>query len=143
MKNIKSKPAGYSGKPLIDKLGLKEGMNTLILYPPKNYFSLLGDLPDGIRIKKQPRGLFDFIHLFTAEAALLERDFPIVSKTVAPKGMLWISWPKGSSGIATDLDENIVREIGLKTNLVDIKVAAIDEIWSGLKFVHRKEKRTI
>jgi hypothetical protein len=130
--------AGYSGKPLVDKLGIKNGMSVFILSPPDNYFSLLGKLPDGVDLKKERKASLDFIQLFTKERSELQAAIPALANSLSPNGMLWISWPKGSSGMPTDLNENIIRDIGLPTGLVDIKVAAIDETWSGLKFVRRK-----
>lgn len=130
--------AGYSGKPLIEKLGIKDYMSVLVLSPPKNYFSLLGNMPEHVVLKKQKKAPLDFIHMFTSKKSDLMEEFPTLAIALAPKGMLWVSWPKSSSGAATDLNENVVRDIGLQTGLVDIKVAAIDEIWSGLKFVRRK-----
>ena len=131
-------PAGYSGKPLIEKLGIKENMTALVISPPKNFLMLLGSLPKGVAMKNRRTGLFDFIHFFTRELSELQDEFPKLAKSLAPKGMIWISWPKGSSGIETDVSENRIREVGLKTGLVDVKVAAIDETWSGLKFLRRK-----
>jgi hypothetical protein len=83
----------------------------------------------------------DFIHLFTKDQGELEREFPLLAKALAPAGMLWVSWPKGASRVKTDVNETVVRKIGLKTGLVDVKVCAVDEIWSGLKFVYRLADR--
>jgi hypothetical protein len=83
----------------------------------------------------------DFIHLFTKDRAELEREFPLQARALAPAGMLWVSWPKGSSGVKTDLSETVVRGIGLGTGLVDVKVCAVDDVWSGLKFVIRLKNR--
>ena len=128
--------AGYSKRSLAEKLGIKEGMRTLLLNEPKGYEGTLS-----VAAKKKIDGLFDFMQFFTADKSELEKNFPKLKKALAQAGMLWISWPKGSSKVATDLNENIVREIGLKNGLVDVKVCAVDETWSGLKFVYRTRDR--
>ncbi len=135
--------AGYSGTPLINKLGLKSGQRACILNAPENYPKTLGALPAGIQlIQKLPKTRsLDFIHLFTKDRNKLERIFPQLKAALDWDGILWVSWPKGSSKVATDLSENIVREVGLDGGLVDVKVAAIDETWSGLKFMYRVEGR--
>jgi hypothetical protein len=97
----------------------------------------LGRLPENVNVVKELKGPIDFIHFFTKEKKELEDMFPILKKELSHDGMIWVSWPKGKPGIATDLSENVVREVGLKNQLVDVKVCAIDEIWSGLKFVRR------
>lgn len=134
-------PEGYSKKALATKLGIKEGIRIALLNQPKNYCEALGELPPGVSIAKSLRGTLDFIHFFTKSRKEFERTFPRLKKNLAKDGMLWISWPKGSSNVKTDLSENIVIEIGLKNGLVDVKVAAIDETWSGLKFVYRLKDR--
>jgi hypothetical protein len=133
--------AGYSKKSLVDKLGIKEGKKVAILNPPENYSATLGPLPKNVVATKilQPRTYF--IHFFTKQKRNLESNFPKLKRALAHDGMLWISWPKKASKIATDLDENLVREIGLQHGLVDIKVCAVDEVWSGLKFVYRIKDR--
>ena len=134
-------PAGYSKKSLPEKLGIKEGAKIAILHPPLNYDSTLGSLPKGVLALKKLKPKTDFIQFFALRRADLENNFSGLKTALAPDGMLWISWPKKASRIATDLDENLVREIGLKHGLVDIKVCAVDEIWSGLKFVYRIKDR--
>jgi len=126
--------AGYSGTPLLQKLGLKAGMKALLI-------GAVYKAPDGTTVAAKADGPLDFIHVFTKEKAELEKRFPELAKELAPAGMLWVSWPKGASKIATDLNENIVREIGLRARLVDIKVCAVDDVWSGLKFVIRRKDR--
>src|SRR5258705_13611958 len=123
--------AGYSGTPLPKKLGLKSGQRIIILGAPDDYDAILGDLPDGLETADSLTGIFDFIHFFTVERGELETQFPPLKAALAQDGMLWISWPKKASKIPTDLDENIIRDIGLANGLVDVKVAAIDERWSG------------
>lgn len=133
------KNTGYSGTPLIKKLDIKPGQRVCILNAPQDYPATLGPLPAGIRLTPRlPKGRsLDLIHYFTKDRKQLEKTFPQLKAALNWDGMLWISWPKGASGVATDLNENIVREIGLETGLVDVKVAAVDEVWSGLKFVYR------
>ncbi len=133
--------AGYSGTPLPKKLGLKSGQRIIILGAPENYDAILGDLPDGLETADSLDGIFDFIQFFTVERAEFETQFPLLKAALAQDGMLWISWPKKASKIPTDLDENIIRDTGLANGLVDVKVAAIDERWSGLKFVYRVKDR--
>jgi hypothetical protein len=133
--------AGYSGTPLPKKLGLKSGQRILILGAPEGYDATLGNLPDGLERVDSLAGTFDFIQFFTVERGELEMQFPPLKAALAQDGMLWISWPKKAAKIPTDLDENIIRDIGLANGLVDVKVAAIDERWSGLKFVYRLKDR--
>ena len=112
---------------------------------PRGYRKLLGTLPSGARIETRddagntPRA---FIHYFTKTRSALEKRFPVLERALTPAGMLWISWPKGTSGVTTDLTENVIREIGLANGLVDVKVCAVDATWSGLKFVRRVKDRT-
>lgn len=133
--------AGYAARPLAQKLGIKAGMNVCLLGAPEGYLALLQPLPDGVKIAHELGAAADFIQLFTREAAELHQRFPALKAAVAKNGMLWISWPKKAAKVVTDLDENIVREIGLAHGLVDVKVAAVDETWSGLKFVYRLADR--
>ncbi|EQA34995.1 hypothetical protein LEP1GSC047_1688 [Leptospira inadai serovar Lyme str. 10] len=130
--------AGYSGTPLAKKLGFKEGQTAILIGEPTYFFDLLENLPEGIKFKKKLSGKFDYIHLFTKSAKELEIYFPKFETFLAEKGMVWISWPKGSSGVITDVKEGKVREIGLKNGLVDVKVCAVDSIWSGLLFRRRR-----
>lgn len=134
-------PAGYSKRSLVDKLGIKNGAKVAILNPPENYNTTLGPLPGSVAASKKLQGHLDFIHFFTKERRELAAKFPSLKGALEKNGMLWISWPKGASKVATDLDENVVREIGLSNGLVDIKVCAVDETWSGLKFVYRTKDR--
>lgn len=132
---------GYSLQPLADKLGIKSGMRMLIIGAPKNFEKLLGKLPSGVIEAKGLRPPLDYIHAFTTSKAPLTRSFAAYARALASNGALWISWPKASSGVATDLNENVIREIGLAHGLVDVKVCAIDSTWSGLKFVYRLKDR--
>jgi hypothetical protein len=136
--------AGYSDKPLAEKLGIRAGMTVVAIAAPQGYRKLLGTLPPRARVESRAsagRGPCDFLHCFATARRTLAARFAALERALAPAGMLWISWPKGSSGVATDLTENVVREIGLATGLVDVKVCAVDATWSGLKFVRRVKER--
>jgi len=135
--------AGYSGKPLVEKLGIKAGASVAIVNAPKGYDRILGGLPSGVTRKGNAGGPLDFIQFFTREKRALERRFAALARALAPAGMLWISWPKKASGVATDLTEDVIRVIGLAHGLVDVKVAAVDDVWSGLKFVRRIKDRGV
>ncbi len=132
---------GYSGKSLVEKLGIKEGMIIALFNVPDNFFNLLDDLPEDVSFARETADQVDFIHFFVTSQAELSDQFPRLKKMLFPNGMLWISWPKGSSKIKTDLNENSIRDIGLDTGLVDVKVAAVDTDWSALKFVYRLKDR--
>lgn len=133
--------ADYSGKPLADKLGIKTGSKIAIIKAPAGYDRLVGGWPVGASVSRSLRGQYDFIHYFVKSAQVLDAVFSNLARHLEQDGMLWISWPKGSSGVETDLNDNLVRAIGLKAGLVDVKVAAIDEVWSGIKFVYRLKDR--
>ena len=134
-------PAGYSGTPLIRKLGIRPGMRLRFINEPEHYRALLGTLPDDLVIARATRGHFDFIHLFVDRHAELRRQIPRLIDAIRPDGMLWVSWPKKASGVATDITEDVIREEALLTDLVDVKVCAVDETWSGLKLVIRTARR--
>ena len=136
-----SKNTGYSGTPLIKKLGIKENSTVIFMHPPTDYSRIIGELPKNALSKNKLSGSFDFIQIFARNAKELESDFPNLKQHLKPDGSLWVSWPKKASGITTDLDENKIRKIGLENGLVDIKVCAVDEKWSGLKFVYRLADR--
>lgn len=133
--------AGYSKQTLVQKLGIKEGHRLSLLNAPDGYLELLGQLPDRVRVCDSLVGTFDFIQFFTADRAELSQMFPRLREALARTGMLWVSWPKKSARVPTDLTEDVIREIGLNNGLVDVKVAAVDETWSGLKFVYRLRDR--
>ncbi len=133
--------AGYSGTPLLKKLGIKPGFSIGLINPPADYLDLLGDLPSGVNFRHRLVAPTDFVHLFAACQRDLDMAMPRAKKALGRDGMLWLSWPKQSSGIATDLNGNSVRKSGLAAGLVDIKVCAIDDTWSGLKFVYRVKDR--
>jgi hypothetical protein len=134
-------PAGYSGKPLAQKLGIKQGQRLLFLNPPSAYRIQLGELPEGVTVSQKLKGKYDFVQLFEKDKAALERQFPLLKKSVEQDGMVWVSWPKGSSKLPTDLNDGVVREIGLKNGMVDVKVCSVDDTWTALKFVTRVRDR--
>ncbi len=134
--------AGYSKTSLEKKLGIKAGMQILLYDPPVHYFDLFDDFPDQVIPMTQiENGNADFIHLFCTGFDELKQVLERYSKAMKKNGALWISWPKGSSQLPTELNRDLIRETVLKIGLVDIKVAAIDRDWSGLKFVHRLKNR--
>jgi hypothetical protein len=133
--------AGYSGKALVVKLGIKKGTRIAALSSPVAYEELVEGLPDGAKVATSLRGTVDFIHFFTKSENELRNMFPRLKNSLVENGMLWVSWPKGASKVTTDLNEDIVRKIGLAAGLVDVKVCAVNETWSGLKFVYRVKDR--
>jgi hypothetical protein len=133
--------AGYSGTPLVRKLGIKPGSQLGLLAAPEGFDATLGELPPGVSVRRRARGPLDVIVAFCPRRAELERRLPALRDALEPAGGLWIAWPKRSSGVVSDLTEGIVRELGLRAGLVDNKVCAIDEVWSGLRFVYRLRDR--
>jgi len=134
--------ADYSKKSLPQKLGIKEGFNIAIINAPPNYAKKLGKMPNNVVIGNSvAEGGLGLIHFFTKNRTQLETEFPKLKPKISQNGMLWISWPNKTSGEKTDLNDNIVRKVGLENGLVDVKVVAIDETWSGLKFVFRIRDR--
>ena len=133
--------AGYSGTPLVKKLGLKPGAKALFVDAPTNYPELLIEIPATVNVLRRAGKNMDFIHLFVVSRARLHERLPALKRALAPAGMLWISWPKKSSQMTKDLSEPDVRSAGLDAGLVDVKICAVDEDWSGLKFVYRVEDR--
>ena len=132
---------GYSGTPLPKKLGIKSGFRVcLVDAPPEVRGELSAELA-ACEITRDGKSPLDFAMVFTKSKTALSGEFNRISGLLAPAGMIWVSWPKKSSGVATDLDENIIREIGLAAGLVDVKVCAVTEVWSGLKFVRRLKDR--
>jgi len=131
---------GYSGTPLPKKLGIKDGFRAHFVAAPAEVRAELKPALVHCEIVNGKTPL-DFALMFTKSRAELAKEFSGIAKQLAPAGMLWISWPKKSSGVATDLDGNVVREIGLKAGLVDVKVCAVTDVWSGLKFVRRVKDR--
>ena len=133
--------AGYSNKTLSQKLGIKQGDKVILLNHPENYGHLLFPFPDNTSVFDTLSINADFIQFFTKSRSELEDHFVNLKKSLKPDGMLWVSWPKKTSKISTDLNENVIREIALKNGLVDIKVVAVDDAWSGLKLVYRLKDR--
>jgi hypothetical protein len=134
--------AGYSGTPLARKLGIKSGMACATVGAPPNYMALLDGLPRGVAFDgRDASGPLDFIHLFVERREALAERIRDLGERLAPAGMIWVSWPKKASGIQTDVDGNVVRAAGLEAGFVDIKVCAVDETWSALKFVIPKAAR--
>jgi hypothetical protein len=129
--------AGYSKRPLGQKLGYKEGQRVCVLDAPDAYREMLGPLPDGLRWVASLRGRFDLIHAFTTSASGLARRYPRLRDALEVDGALWVSWPKKSSGVTTDLTEDVIRQLALDGGMVDVKVCAVDDVWSGLKLVFR------
>lgn len=127
--------AGYSGKPLVQKLGIKPGFCIFVDGLPVAYGDIVGALPDDVTIAKTAKAPLDLVHVFTTEAKGFAAKLRSYRKLIAPDGMIWASWPKKASGVATDVTETLVRETALANGLVDIKVCAVDDVWSGLKLV--------
>lgn len=134
------KPAGYSGTPLVAKLGIVEGMTVHFARAPEGYLGDTLALPP-VKQVARPSANLDFAQAFVVRRTELADAFARIAPKLAPAGMLWISWPKKTSPRWVELDENIVREVGLAAGLVDVKVCAVDHDWSGLKFVRRKADR--
>jgi alkylation response protein AidB-like acyl-CoA dehydrogenase len=133
--------AGYSGTPLPRKLGIKAGNRVAFLDAPPEFAQALGELPEDVAPRTVARGPLDVIVAFFDRRAALERRLPALIRALDPEGALWIAWPKRASGVPTDVTENVVRELGLAAGVVDVKVAAIDATWSGLKLVIRLRDR--
>jgi len=133
--------AGYSGKPLAEKLGIKKDFTIVLLNAPKHYLTLVAPLPGGVTIAKNISGKTDLIHFFATTKVELSKLLNAMLKKIKQDAVVWVSWPKKSSNVLTDITEDRIRDIALPLGLVDIKVCAVDEVWSGLKLVIRKENR--
>jgi hypothetical protein len=133
--------SGTSGKPIAQKLGIKPGFRIFAAGAPAAYGDMVGPLPAQVTIATRLRGALDMVHVFVTEAAALGDKLAVYRDAIKPDGMVWVSWPKKSSNVPTDLTDQVVRETGLRLALVDVKVCAIDDIWSGLKFVIPKHQR--
>ena len=133
--------AGYSGTPLPKKLGIKDGSRIALINAPKDFESELGELPDNVEFIKRPTKSLDIVLFFVLTERALVRDFVKLAATLKANGMIWIAWPKKSSGVTTDLSFTNVQAIGLASGLVDVKICAVNEVWSGLKFVIRLKDR--
>jgi hypothetical protein len=128
---------GYSGTPLPKKLGIRAGARVAVVSPPDGFAGRLEPLPRGVRLRTGARGRCDVVLFFVTRRAELSRRFPSFVRALEPDGGLWVAWPKRTSGVATDLNFDVVQTVGLATGLVDNKVCAIDPTWSGLRFVRR------
>jgi hypothetical protein len=133
--------AGYSSRTLADKLGIKAGTRVTALHAPPTYAVLLGTLPEGVTLHSRPFRFINFHPPLCYPPPRAGSRISRIARALTDQGSVWISWPKQSSGVETDLTENVVRELGLAEGLVDVKVCAVDEVWSGLKFVRRVANR--
>jgi hypothetical protein len=133
--------AGYTSKPVAQKLGIKPGFCIFVDGAPSAYGAMVGPLPAEVTIKAEPKPSLDMVHLFATRTTGLVAKLRRYRKAIAPNGMIWVSWPKKSSGVESDLSDVVVRDTALPLGLVDIKVCAIDDTWSGLKFVIPKDQR--
>jgi hypothetical protein len=140
---MKKALSGYSGTPLVKKLGIKAGQSLAVVNPPHNFLAQeLQPLPENIQwAAAGAGGQRDFIMLFVISSKALKKKLPKLKKKLTRDGTLWVSWPKKSSGAVTDLSFDVVQQLGLKIGLVDVKICAVNEIWSGLKFVYRLKDR--
>lgn len=127
--------AGYSGKSISQKLGIKPGMKLHIINPPKNYMDYLRPIPEDVVFDKTLKPQTDLVHIFCGNMKELESQIFVLKDNIKPNGMIWVSWPKKASKVPTDITEDRIRSLVLPNGLVDVKVCAIDEIWSGLKLV--------
>jgi len=134
-------PAGYSGTPLAKKLGITAGSTVALLAEPADFRGLLDPIPDGVEFRTSLRGHADVVVFFTLKRSEFEQRIATAGRTIFPAGGLWIAWPKRASKVPTDMTEDVVREVALPLGLVDNKVCAIDDVWSGLRVVWRKELR--
>ena len=133
--------AGYSGRPLVDKLGIKPDARVALLGAPVGFAATLGRLPDGARLTTRLSKGVDVAVMFTTSRARLEKRWDALTAAVGPAGAVWVAWPKRASGVPTDMTDHVVRDVVLPTGWVDVKVAAIDETWSGVRCVLRLKLR--
>lgn len=138
---MNAQTSGYSGTPLAKKLGITENTQVCAMHAPDDYLQLLAPVPDGVQFKKKVSISTDIVHVFTKEKTQLQAELIKLRSAIKANGVIWISWPKKASKVPTDITEDTIREIALPLGLVDIKVCAVSEIWSGLKLVIRKELR--
>ncbi len=133
---------GYSGTPLAKKLGIREGARVRTSNAPDHYLELVAPLPEAVIVSGRIRSDIHIWHFFTKSKREMARRLPKMRQQINQDGMIWVSWPKKASKVPTDVTENVVREVALPLGLVDVKVCAVDEVWSGLKLVIRKQLRT-
>ena len=136
-----AKSAGYSGTPLLGKLGVMPGTTIVAVGAPREYTDLLGPLPLGAKITTRVPKAPEFVHVFATSRTALATHLRQLRTCIAPNGVVWVSWPKKTSGVTTDITEDTIRQVCLPLGFVDIKVCAVDDTWSGLKLVLRKELR--
>jgi hypothetical protein len=132
---------GYSGTPLVKKLGIKDDTELLLVGAPENYLDLIAPLPDGVTLAKSASTKTGFVHHFSTQAAELGKALAAYRKKLGPEAIVWVSWPKKSAKVPTDITEDTIRALALPLGWVDVKVCAVTEVWSGLKLVVRKELR--
>jgi hypothetical protein len=137
-----SRASGYSGTPLPKKLGIGENHVVWAVHAPKDYPRLVAPLPPGVRIVTRQSPDTDLVHVFVSRRDVLQADLNVLRANLRPEVPIWVSWPKKSSKVSTDITEDTVREVALPLGYVDVKVCAVDEVWSGLKLVVRKELRS-
>jgi hypothetical protein len=133
--------AGYSGTPLPQKLGIKPGTIVIAIDAPDDYRKLLGKIPGRVNFATRPVEKTNFVHLFVKERRALQKHVQSLRQKIADDAVLWVSWPKKSSGVTSDVTEDVIRAVALPLGFVDVKVCAVDETWSGLKLMIRKENR--
>ena len=133
--------AGYSGTPLPQKLGIKPGLIVVTINAPTNYRRLLGTIPENVTFSDRLKADSSFVHVFTKKSSELEKTLSVLREKIADTATVWVSWPKKSSGVPADVTEDVVRAVALPLGFVDVKVCAIDETWSGLKLMVRRENR--
>ena len=133
--------AGYSGTPLVKKLGIREGTKLFLANAPKEYLKLVSPLPEGVKIASHMSGDTDVVHIFATKEDHLTKTLRASLAKLKQDGMIWVSWPKKSAKVPTDITEDTIRKLALPLGLVDVKVCAVDDVWSGLKLVIRKELR--
>lgn len=133
--------AGYSKTPLAQKLGIKSGNRIKTKNAPGDYEALVGPLPDDVQVSARLRGDVDICHFFTRSERELSRGLPALKRAIRQQGFIWVSWPKRASGVASDVTEDTIRKVALPLGLVDVKVCAVDDTWSGLKLCIRRELR--
>ena len=132
---------GYSGRTLVEKLGIKPGYRVLAINAPAHYRDILRPLPHGVSFLSRPAKHVDLIHMFVSRRSEIAKELPRQRRIMPDSGVLWVSWPKKASGLSTDVTEDVVREVALPLGLVDTKVCAVDDVWSGLKLMVRRELR--
>jgi hypothetical protein len=138
---VSSSPTGYSGTPLARKLGYKKSMRATAIDAPANYENMLAPLPPDVTFERSPTARTELVHVFVTKAATLASRLEALRRKLNPDATVWVSWPKKASKVPTDVSEDVVRELALPLGFVDVKVCAVDDVWSGLKLVVRKELR--